>query len=73
MKKLNRAQASERHLLVWIHADFHQLTAAMGMGGLPDRDVFLGDEIDAVWVASAYERPTVWRFDKTGWTDLTHS
>lgn len=72
ISKLRRAAtAAERHVLIWIHADRSNLTAAMAFDVLPTRRPRLPAEVDVVWVASAYEQPTVWRVDLAGWTDQT--
>ncbi|MFP4512467.1 MAG: hypothetical protein ACLFRV_05930 [Acidimicrobiales bacterium] len=72
IRKLEKvSDAVERHLLIWVHADHHQLTAAMSLGFLPHAAPQLPDAIDVVWIASAYDRPTVWRVDRSGWSDWT--
>lgn len=40
----------------------------MGFEVLPKTLPGLPDGIDVVWVATAYETPTVWRLDRPGWS-----
>lgn len=72
VKKLRAADdVVERHLLIWILADCHAEAAAMSFGFLPPDPVALPPEVDVVWVATAYEKPAVWRCDRQGWSVRT--
>ncbi len=72
VKKLSKADsADERHLFIWIHADRHPVIAAMSFSDVPAEHPSLPARIDVVWIASAFERPSVWRYDRSGWHIIT--
>lgn len=69
-EKLAAAVADERHLFVWVENSRDQVVATMGMGTLPRRAPELPDAIDAVWLATAYEYPHVWQYERrSGWSE----
>lgn len=72
VRKLRAARADERHLFVWITVDRTAAVASFALGSLPTAPPLLPDGVDAVWLATAYEPPTVWRFHRVGgWADVS--
>ena len=71
LAKLRAAEAPERHLFVWVESSQHQVVAAINGDWLPETAPDLPDEVDAVWLATAFEPSHVWRWSRSaGWEDL---
>lgn len=70
-EKLAAATADERHLFVWVETSQLSAIAAMGTGVLPTRAPALPEAIDVVWLATGYEHPRVWQYNRrVGWSDV---
>ena len=70
-RKLATAEADECDLFIWVESAHHQAVAAMAFEVLPERVPTLPDHVDAVWLATAYDAPQVWRYvRRLGWQDL---
>lgn len=70
-EKLAASTADERHLFVWVETSQLAAIAAMGTGVLPTRAPALPEAIDVVWLATGYEHPRVWQYDRRiGWSNM---
>ncbi|HZP14949.1 MAG TPA: hypothetical protein VFA96_03930 [Nocardioides sp.] len=70
-KLARAAQADERHLFVWVESSQDQAVAAFGFPLLPERPPLLPDDIDAVWVVTAFDQAHIWQYHRDdGWRDL---
>ena len=69
LSKLRRAVADERHLLIYVTPDRHELSVPLSLGIPADAELRLPDDVDVVWVVPAYDPPrSGWRFDASGWS-----
>ena len=59
--------AAERHLFIWVLTDHFGAIAAMSEPYLPTEMPNLPSDIDVVWLATGFDPPTVWRYDRSGW------
>lgn len=64
--KLKVDTTDERHLWIWVTTDRASQTAALLMGDAPLAAPSVPSHIDSVWLATALDNPTVWRWSRTG-------
>ena len=67
-KKLEIADADERHLWIWVTHDRGQQIAGLVGIEAPTVDPDVPDQVDSIWIASADSTPMIWNWTRDlGW------